>query len=296
MRLLVAAITLLAGCHLVSGLDSFRLEGSGGSGGMAQSGGGGQAGDGGTGGIDLPRDLVDRGVVARWFLSESAGASKVADAVEPSVDLDVEPNAKGFPELVGAPGERGVRWATAGVDGFVRASISGTKLEQSFNGASVATIEVVTSLTAVYDGQTRLVHFGYGTDPGRLSLRAQNIGTPSLWVTNSRRVEWNVDLAQPRLVLHLVLDAAAPKDDRARLYAMGARVDPSLVAEPIQDGLMVNLDSSSTEFHIGNRPQATMSDGRSPAGTIHYVALYDVALTEDEIADNATALAIRDDP
>ena len=298
MRALFAVLALATGCHLVSGLDTFELDdnaGGGGSGGLSGTGGDG-GGATGAGGAGL--NLVDRGVLARWFLDEPAGALAVADAIAPAVDLSVE-RSGGFPELTGAPGVRGVTWASAGTDGFVRTLIEGSKLE-SLEGKRQATIEAVMSLTEVFKDQTRLVHFGAGSESGRFSLRAGDIGTLELWVALQPRLRWAVDLTTPRLVIHLVYNANAPRPpNRAKLYVGGSFVTPVNVDQPITQYLALDLisaDPNTVTFHIGNRDDSSPEDGRSAAGTYHYVALYEVALTAQEVAANAAALALRDDP
>lgn len=300
MRPLFAALALAAGCHVVSGLDTFELDaqvGGGGAGGMSSSGGDAPIGTGGSGGTAEPLVLVSRGVLARWFLDEPDSAALVFDAIAPPVDLSVELNGTGFPKLTGEPGVRGVTWDQAGTDGYVRTAIAGTKLE-SLDGAQQATIEAVLSLTAVSDGETRLIHFGANTESGRFSLRADDINTIELWIDDTMRVSWPVDLSAPRLVLHLVYDSDETDEaDRARLYVGGALARDGSVASAISSGSSLDIASQApVTFHIGNRDGSSPTDGRSAAGTYHYVALYDVALSALEVGTNAAALATRDDP
>lgn len=297
MRALPAAlIFLVTSCHVVAGLDSFDLETGGGGNGAGGLGEGGTGGDLATGGAGGELALVERGVLARWFLDEAGGATTVTDAIAPFVDLTVQPNNTGFPVLSGVAGVRGVTWDTAGTNGYVRTAVADTKLE-TIDGKRRATIEIVMSLSDVVDG-SRLVHYGAEAEGGRLSLRAIDMSTIELWVTYESRAFWTVDLSTPRLVVHAVYDSElAQPDDRAQLYVGGTVVDTLSVEAPIAQGLTIDVDSPNpVTFHIGNRDDSTPSNGRSAKGTFHYVALYDVALTAAEVATNAALLAQRDDP
>lgn len=150
------------------------------------------------------------------------------------------------------------------------------------------------SLTEVFNGQTRLVHFGAGSESGRFSLRAGDIGTLELWVALERRLLWAVDLTTPRLVIHLVYNANAPQPpSRAKLYVGGSFVTPVNVDQPITQDLprdLISADPNTVTFHIGDRDDSSPEDGRSAAGTYRYVALYEVAPTAQEVAANAAAL------
>jgi hypothetical protein len=197
---------------------------------------------------------------------------------------------------VGEPGERGAEWLEPGVAGKIFAVSDGTKLQESLEGSTTATVETVISVTDVASGNTRLVHFGEGTESGRFSLRADAPNEPVFFLDNNRQVAWDVSLAGPRVVLHLVFDSNQAQGSRARLFVDGVLRQP-FNANVINPGSTIDISTDlPVEFHIGNRADATDADGRSPQGVIHYVALYEVALTETQIAQNAARLAESDDP
>lgn len=294
MRLLPLLLPLAVGCQALAGLDRFGPATDDGAGGTTQGAGGMSSGgstpQGGAGGATPT--LTDEGLVVRYFIDERDGATKLTDAAVAPLSLTIDREGD-QPELVGDPGARGARWASAGAQGEIFVDVADTKLVNRLDGNVMATIEAVLSLEAVVDG-TRLVHFGSGTEAGRFSLRAPNMSTIAFYL-GTQRATWNVDLGQPRLVVHLVYDAtAAEPQDRARLFVDG--VPRSTATSPtVGPGDAITIDASlPVRFHLGNRTPID-DQGQSAAGTIHYAAIYDVALPDKRIARHAAALLESDD-
>jgi Concanavalin A-like lectin/glucanases superfamily len=298
---LVGALSLVVatGCHLVAGFDDFHGQtsmSSGGAGGVASGGSagvggqgaaGGGGGAGGAGGPQAP--LADEGVVVRYFLDEQRGAVVVQDAIPPAVDLAVQ-NEGTSPSFGGPAGQRGASWESVDSAARIATPIAGTKLATMLQGSSTATIEAVLSISAIGTG-TRLVHFGVNTEGGRFSLRSENLTQVQAWIGNDPQTDWTVDLASGRHVLHLVFDSNLEEGQRLRLFDDGELVPPKNLVDvdPMES---LDLTAGGSAFHIGNRGPG----GRSPEGTVHYVALYAVALTPAQIAANTQILQANDDP
>jgi hypothetical protein len=103
--------------------------------------------------------------------------------------------------------------------------------------------------------------------------------------------QWNVGATlTERRVVHVVLDTeAVDPTERAQLFIDGSLVDP-VVEEPPSMGEGITLDIDR-HYVLGNR----QIGGRTFEGTMFYAALYDSALTLDEVADHAAVLAAFDD-
>ena len=93
-----------------------------------------------------------------------------------------------------------------------------------------------------------------------------------------------------RGVFHMVVDVtrAAP-EDRARLYVNGARL-PNVQNVFAAQGVPLTI-GDTRHFVIGNREVGE----RTPQGTIFYAAIYNVALDDAEVAQNAALLLLDDD-
>lgn len=251
-----------------------------------------------------PPMLVDVGLVARYFLAEAAngqGPTHALDAAPEPLDLPLVYAAMGGmnPVYVEQDGGRGLRWPAAGLDGRATASVSGTKIQERLDGRTAATIEVVVDIDAVTGMGSRISHIGAGAEPGRLSLRSGNINRLEFyWKDNVLAGVWPVDLDDlGRIVVHLVLDTGQPDPlHRVRLYIDGAAVSDGMdgmLTDPGQNEAIVIPDGNDQlHYTLGNRG---VDSDRSFQGALYYAALYDVALSESQLAHNAELLLVGDD-
>lgn len=101
---------------------------------------------------------------------------------------------------------------------------------------------------------------------------------------------WDISTPGERTVLHLVVNSSAGSaSERARLYVNGVEVLHSSVPIVQQDSII--FLAGMEYLGIGNEPGAS----RSLQGKVSYVAIYDVDLSSQEIANNAAILQSSDD-
>jgi hypothetical protein len=289
---IASSVIVASGC----GAKFEPLPAEGGAGGAPTSGGGGAvaAGSGGTGGQAATSDLVNRGLVARYFIDdgeEKTVPDTLHDAAEPAVDLAVKGEDVAFDS---APGTNALAWTMVGTDDRASAPIDGTKIHDRLHGANTATMEIVLQFEAVADNRTRLFHIGFDTEPGRFSLLANEIGTLQFHKggnNNNPHALWPVSIAT-RSVIHLVYDTTrANVGERIRLWHDGelAAANDELLT-PLEANEALDF-STGRHFVLGNREIG----GRAGVGKIFYAAMYDVALEQNEIDQNVAILSAYDD-
>lgn len=289
----------------------------GGMGGVDASGGmGGAGGDGG----DEPA-LVDRGLIARYFINEAGAGTGPGELVDSAPDPlplalsygdvnDALPmggaggvGGAGGGGVGGAPGpggpnmsftevdgHRGLTWIHKNISGRASTSVSNTKVLQ-LDQTTQGTIECVAEIEDAGGTSAcgRLSHLGVN-NYGSFTLC---VGTPSRIDAffNRRQVEaWSTSLSG-RIVLHYVLDTALV-DPAARvlMYLDGADLGVGNAAdEPPMEGELLEL--STGLYALGNR----IDEEASFMGTLFYCALYSVAFTPEEVANNAALLLLGDD-
>lgn len=236
--------------------------------------------------------LVDRGLVARWFLAESAIGvmpTVTADVAEEPFDLAID-FTSGNVRWTEENGQRGLRWLAAGGYGGPIRAVADSKFTM-LHGRTSVTIELVAAIDGVSSDDSRLFHVGTGSDPGDLTVRSGVIDTLELVVNGSDVADWNLNLSLlGRAVFHLVYDSSEPvEEDRARLYIDGMYVMPSSSSPPAMNE---PIELSKVPYvALGNRD----AEG-SIQGAVFYAALYARTLGDDEIMHNATLLFADDDP
>ncbi len=200
----------------------------------------------------------------------------------------------GDPRLEVAPGRSGLVFSTVGSDARACTAVAGTPLA-GLDGASAATLETVVDIDEGVVASSRIANFGiddnlwgfglgYASDTDRIGFAMNRL--------NQWHGAWFHDLAAAgRVVVTLVYDALAVGTDRARLYVDGVLLplDRATTDEPAPDA--IDLGAAS-QLCIGNRTPGA----RSPRGVIHYAAVYDRALTDEEIALHVERLRADDDP
>lgn len=304
----VCALTLLAGCNAILGVDQDYTvgelgggtptatvtgtggtnSGTGGSGGTSTGTGSGGTGTGG-GDAGAPTTLTDRGLVARYYIDEAASGSDVATHL-----IDAAPNPLNLPLTWTAEmtytetgGNRGLSWSVAENDGRAETALNGSKVDTALSGSGATTLEAVADVQSIATWSARCFDLGLIGDNEELGLRFTDTGEIRLRWKNGGAGVWPRPAG--RHVIQVVIDTSqAVSDDRARLYVDGSLQTPG--GTPPGAGETLAFPSGSG-FCVGNR----CSGGRSYGGTLSYAAIYSEALTEAEVIGNAQILLDDDD-
>lgn len=242
--------------------------------------------------VDVGDDnpLVERGLVARYFLDEAgpmdSPPASVHDAAPDPLDLTVYYNG-GTPDFIELGTGRGMEWSQDGRNGRAEASTN-NKVRTRLDGSRTATLEVVTQVLADSNA-SRLLYVGGSSGWGDLAmLIAGNYlylgfdGSSFTWSipTNARR---------QHVVFTIVVDSTRQNsDDRRIAYVNGQSMGNG---SGFLSSDRTTAVPSTHALVIGN----TMGGGRSPEGHITYSAIYDEALTPAEVQQNAALLLQRDD-
>jgi Concanavalin A-like lectin/glucanases superfamily len=254
--------------------------------------GGSNAGGAGAGGQML-EPLSDLGLVVRYPLSEASSGQpvvKVKDQAPQPLDLDLIYETGLSYE--GAAGRRGLRWVSAGGGGAAFVLLDGTKLLEALQQMTAGTMELVVTVAAGLNTKARLLHVGGGNEDGRMTVSYSSDDNLFFHMGNGvAAATWDIALAdEGRAALHIVFDSQNRNvSDRARLYVNGSLRPATQVS--VQPGASPPVVAGSFMV-LGNLP----SGGQSPMGTIHYAAVYDVAMDEPTVANNAAQLLLNDDP
>lgn len=256
--------------------------------------------------------LTTTGLVVRYFFDEAASGTTPTQAMDvgptPAFDLDLTyGSALSYAEV---SGHRGLE-STSDV-GSHRAfkSIDNTsdKIRDAFQGVQKATIEIVIVLDAATNAVSRI--FGIsdrvsGTD-GILMFEydADATKTASTGGPGAFTISWggvrvrNREKIEPvsRRVMHVVIDTTqADNANRVRFYTDGAldTTDMGAMLTTVVQNSTLSIPSGSGLVAM-NRGHTTTWD-RSFDGILFYAALYNVALNDAAIAQNATTLLADDD-
>ena len=265
--------------------------GGGGMGGAttATTGGGGIGGEGGEGGA--PPLIVDRGLLARYYMDESDDGmlqAALLDAAPAPLDVPIV-NQNGL-EAHTTPNQAGIRYALNDVNGRAAVPLEDSKLEALASSTTVTFELVETTLDSTETD--RYVFFGEG---GRedLSFLRDNDTFGTTWAENTvaeAEKNWPNAPDGQRRVSHLVVDTSLPNQDRLQLYVDGVFQDVFQSSGIVPENETIRIVEEA-ELGIGN----VQGGGRNIVGTIHYVAIYSSALDAMEIANNVAVLQASDD-
>lgn len=286
--LLVACTGTPSSTEGTTGASTSSL-GSGGEGAATSAGGAGGSGAGPFGGAP-PAGLVDRGLVARYFIDEAASGTEptqLSDAADDPLPLAV--HYDGTVAFGERDGQRGLIFAVVGAFGRASVPIGGTKVLSRLVGKTTSTLEAVVALDAVSTTPTRILHIGADTDSGKLTMSAPLLDRIYLHSGDGRAGAWVASVGPTRVVLHVVLDTNAAPELRVRGYANGSPL-PRFGGEIPEAGAAIVLDGDE-HLVVGNREVGE----RSPEGAVLYAAIYDESLTEAEVLRNASLLLASDD-
>jgi len=235
-------------------------------------------------------ELIKDGVVVRYFLDDyGPGAppdNGSAKDVGPNPVLDL-PFVKqgGQPSYETQDGNSGIAWTNVSNNGRAVAPVVDTKI-MDLDGASEVTLEFVADVETANGAGTRFIHIGTGSAHS-LALSAYNETSMHLRThTSLEAAVWDANLSNGRTVYTVVVDLSLMGEKRYRLFVNGSEV----ATTSFQDTSAVQIDSGHS-LSIGNRTDGS----RAMIGTLFYAAIYDRALSEAEVKQNADALGVSDD-
>jgi len=235
--------------------------------------------------------LANSGLIVRYFMDEAASGQAPAallDAAPAPLPLSID-YAGTSASYCESDGHRGLCWLVQGSAARASAAVDGTKISSALNGSTGGTIELVVDMTgANYD---RLSHVATNAG-GDFSLGlSPHYRLGFAWHGGEWPVDWTVALESlGRVVLHLVLDTTqGVPADRVKLYVDGTALTPALTTPPAQNDTIA-LQTNGL-YVLGNY----FSGAGSIQGAIDYAAMYSLPLTDTEVANNASMLAIDDD-
>ncbi|MBW2456903.1 MAG: hypothetical protein JRI68_20480 [Deltaproteobacteria bacterium] len=295
-----AAIPL--GCVGLAGLDGdyevgdTSASGSG-TGGSTSGTGGNTSSGGGTGGSTSsgnPPNLVNNGLIVRYFIDEAASGDWVTALEDSAPDplplaLTYDAGNLSFTEI---GGNRGLQWAAAQGSGRASTLVTNTKIQSALGGAGTATMELVVEVVDNGGHEARLSHIGGGTEAGFFGLTWDGTFV-RYWMNGAYDVGvWNWGLPQAgRVVLHLVVNIQASASiDRVRLYSNGTPITPNTATIGPTPGTPF-MAPSGKHYVLGNWE----AGGMGFQGTLFYAAMYSSALNQNEVSQNAGELLVNDD-
>lgn len=281
-------------------------DGAGGS--TGPGGGGGGANAGGAGGIGPeggsmmlhPGSLVDDGLVARYYLDEADSGQTPTEAI------DAAPNPLNLAlRYVGDPaamepamtyiedmsGNRGLNFSQVGMDDVAYVAIDTTKIATMLQGGTTLTYEIVADIQGVSSSTSRLSHIGTNGDH-TFTFSASQLTHVHLTVNNQSGFDAPALLGSlGRAVYHAVFDSNEVEPaDRVRFYVNGSPLPTLTVSSSLSQGTVIDLDVGKF-YAIANREEGA----RTFEGTMYYSAIYNVALTSEQIIQNTGLLLVDDD-
>jgi hypothetical protein len=240
--------------------------------------------------------IGESSLVVRYFINEDPAQdpTEIHDASDVSLNLTLlNPDPPVLSVAQDEQGHRGLRWTTAGQPAVAKAEIMDTQIHQKLNGKT-ATFELVMDLSYVlyYTRPIYIGHWDSSTTFDDLSIAFGSTGFLHLRFADVDAGRWDLDLAQDiRMVLHVVVNTAESTEEaRRRLYINGQFIASSAYAAVLAKDKAIDL-SMSTHLSLGTRP----TSDTSPAGMVYYAAIYNAALSDDEIQTNAALLLLDDD-
>jgi len=238
--------------------------------------------------------INDTGLIARWYLDEAAsgvGDSFAFDTTDNNIDLTLNYDAGATDlEWTEVSGNRGLEFKDSNSVAMAAYELveNGEPLFDTFEGASIITLEVVAALTSGSGSTGRVAAFNYATSNAEIGFNMTGTSA-EIFVNEVLCRSWTVDTA--RHVYHVVIDTTeTTANDRVKLYVDGTIASPTIDANPTLDAAFDLTDN--TDFFIGNRGGG---GGRSIVGDVYYVALYNVAMSTTNITNNDSVLSASDD-
>jgi hypothetical protein len=240
-------------------------------------------------------DLEDN-LVAQFFMNEAdsgTGPTEVVDQSDNPENLTIRYDG-GEPYYTNIYGH-GLRWETVGDDGCAYKQIQGSKIASRLQGLKKASYEIVVNAFDAHSSHSRLIHIAQGSDHGRFTLQIDEAGRLRGCVNNLQIGEIYANMFTRGFVaIHMVFDSTqAVAEDRLKVYIDGdhqawTTTDDTI---PLDTTLDLQVTDPDVYFCLGNR----YSGNRAADLYINYAAIYDVALTQDQIDDHCLSLPADND-
>jgi len=232
--------------------------------------------------------------VSQYLLDEASSGQGPTDALDNMAtpfnlphDYDTSPVQPVY--FSGANG-KGLEWNTVTEGGGPHASIVGTKIKTQLDGTKTASIVLVMDIDAVSASTSRFFTIGAGVGNGQFTLSTNAIGELH-FLYNGTTVKFTQDLTVGRIVVHAIFDTDQDiSDNRLKIYVNGIRLIKITGSNPTT-GTTLDLSDAGLEMFIGNRD----ANVRSCDGRISYCAVFDKAVTIDQIMTEVGTLLANDD-
>jgi hypothetical protein len=243
--------------------------------------------------------LNNTGLVVRYYIDEAAsgtGPTAVLDKSGVGTAANLSIVYDGVLQYTeDANGNRGIlnNSTVFGNQRLVYAIQSGDKILSNINGSTVATLEVVATLTEANSSGSRI--FGINNTAGAggsFILRVHGVTDWQFGLNNVTRRSWNGG-SNTRDVWHIVFDSSQSNEaDRGKIYRNGSLVSATTV-NSIPQG--TTISTAAGENVIAFNRENAGSFARSWKGTLFYAALYSVAFSSSRVADHYGVLTADDD-
>jgi hypothetical protein len=253
--------------------------------------------------------LESSNLIARYLLNEASSGTSVTqiNSTVNNYHLDeINYNSGAMFWTEDSGGNRGIRSSTTGQTQHARRKVTTGDPLLSASGGTKWTWEVVVDNNILGTANNeRVVAIHRRTSTG-VSAFSITVNTTEFFCTGFNNSSATSDgtallhsmlrssLTSGRNVIHLVIDSTlATAADRAKFYLNGAFMTPVFTnATVVQNStLALNTDHDLIFFNRGDTGTFT----RSPQGNLYYAALYNKALTTDEINVNYSALITNGD-
>ncbi|HKJ74722.1 MAG TPA: hypothetical protein VKA19_11450 [Alphaproteobacteria bacterium] len=238
--------------------------------------------------------LDDTGLLVRYPIDEAASGTSpthVLDIAGGGYDLAITYDGV-ISYIEPSAGHRGLGNSTpSGAHRIVHA-INDTSdlIRDAIDGATALTIEIVADITALNASGGRL--FGVNGRSGQNGRCMMKVDGSGVSFALNDQDDFSIDPGTGRTVFHARFDASAgggAGDPKLSIWRNGSQAgwnDPS----------DTSITLPSSQDLIGFNRESGGSFDRSFGGALHYAAIYTVAMTGANISNNATELALNDDP
>ena len=239
--------------------------------------------------------LIDRGILARYFIDEAGvgqGPVNLVDSQSPPANLPI--SYDGVVAFAEVNDNRGLEWNGAGQRGEAELN---TTASPKFSGLSTTelTIELVVDIEAVpvdggnINGAVLIAHHD-GTDGMVYGVTLRTSGSLELYFNRLLAGSWQTSLVGgSRAVVHVVVNSELVEPaQQLRVLIDGVAAAPLMVL--IQSDARAS-GGADEHFVLGN----SNGDNNSFDGRLFYAAVYTAALDQSEISQNTARLSASDD-
>jgi hypothetical protein len=218
------------------------------------------------------------------------------DSAGDPLDLSLTTDGDGF-KCGNAP-NIGLCW-TSTISGARGNAEIADKLTERLQGVRAITIELVVRLENADSAGSRLIHIGEVGDQAGLGVLSFGAGNLA-FSFNDTKVVVAEPVPSTSLVLHVIYDTAAGEiAQRIRAFISGVEVVVTNPGADCPPGISCGFPGQNTALNIAPAARLVLGNdhdgGRAIVGAIHYAAIYDTALAQEDVSARAALLADDDD-